>query len=346
MSLEWTGERFVPWVEGAQIHYEHIHRYTFVSQFAKGKKVLDLACGEGYGSKLLSNVAENVVGLDIDPLALEHAHIKYNIKNLDFIRGSILEIPIKKKKFDVIVCFEGIEHIEEHEKFLSEVKQLMTEDGVFIVSSPNKKTYSDETGFKNPFHKKEMYLNEFKDLLGKYFKKTILLGQKVYGISNIWELNASENSKYKEFLLEKSGKEFHFSRIEMKDPFYFIAIASNKNLDHQSCYESNLLDVSNTLIEDLEKQVNEKINQLNIKEKELTKLESSLQIKDSQISELSFTLQSMRQSMVWRLLMKYQMIIDTLLPESTLRRKFYDRIFIGIRSLANMGKNNEKSKNN
>src|SRR5438034_11094846 len=64
--LEWTGERYVPWMEGAEIGYEHLHRYAFATQFVRNKRVLDLASGEGYGSNLLAKTAKQVVGVDID----------------------------------------------------------------------------------------------------------------------------------------------------------------------------------------------------------------------------------------------------------------------------------------
>ena len=79
--LEWTGERYLPFVDtkisGAEIHYEHSHRYYFALHFVKSKKVLDLACGEGYGSHILSKIAEHVVGMDIDELTIKHASCKY-----------------------------------------------------------------------------------------------------------------------------------------------------------------------------------------------------------------------------------------------------------------------------
>jgi len=60
--LEWTGERYVPGMEGAEIGYEHLHRYAFATQFVRNKRVLDLASGEGYGSHLLAKTAKQVVG--------------------------------------------------------------------------------------------------------------------------------------------------------------------------------------------------------------------------------------------------------------------------------------------
>jgi 2-polyprenyl-3-methyl-5-hydroxy-6-metoxy-1,4-benzoquinol methylase len=71
--LEWTGERYLPWLEEAAIGYEHLHRYAYATQFVQNKRVLDLACGEGYGSCFLAKTAESVVGIDIDERAIKHA---------------------------------------------------------------------------------------------------------------------------------------------------------------------------------------------------------------------------------------------------------------------------------
>ena len=95
--LEWTGERYLPYIDpsvsGVEIHYEHLHRYAFASQFVKGKKVLDLASGEGYGSSILAKDALSVVGIEIDPVAVSHAKNTYEKVNLEFIEGSIPHCP-------------------------------------------------------------------------------------------------------------------------------------------------------------------------------------------------------------------------------------------------------------
>ena len=93
--LEWTGERYVPWMEEGDIHYEHLHRYRFAKEFVKGKKALDLACGEGYGSFMLAEDARKVIGIDIDEVTIRHASSKYVKENLTFMKGSITDIPIK-----------------------------------------------------------------------------------------------------------------------------------------------------------------------------------------------------------------------------------------------------------
>jgi len=323
-TLKLTGERFLPWMEGAEHHYEHLHRYAFASQFVKGKKVLDMACGEGYGSNILSREAEYVVGIDIDEKTVRHAHRKYDLPNLKYIIGSVLEVPIKgTKKFDVIICFEAIEHVEEHEKLLSEVKRLLSKEGIFIISTPNKKTYSEEPCCVNPFHKKEFYFDEFKNLLEKYFKNVIFFGQKIYVTSNIWSLLPC-SCLYKEFVIDKKKNEFYFSETDKKNPKYFIAMASDKKLDQKIIINNYLLDVSNTLIrdmeiqnDDLEKQICILTNEINNKNKNIVELSNT-------IAELNNILQSMQQSIVWQLLMKYNRLVEHVMPQGTKRKKYYD----------------------
>jgi 2-polyprenyl-3-methyl-5-hydroxy-6-metoxy-1,4-benzoquinol methylase len=78
----------------------------------------------------------------------------------------MLEVPVDgEKKFDLIACFEGIEHISERERFLCEVKRLLKNDGLFIGSTPNKLVHSDEPGLHNPFHQKKLNFNELRTLL-------------------------------------------------------------------------------------------------------------------------------------------------------------------------------------
>ncbi|MFQ5941337.1 MAG: glycosyltransferase [Nitrososphaerales archaeon] len=253
--IEYTGERFIPWMEGAQIHYEHLHRYGFVTKFLNKKKVLDLGCGEGYGCLMFAEVAEDVVGLDMDKETIEHARQAYRKDNLKFVLGSFLEIPIKgKEKFDVITCFESLEHVSEHDRMLAEVKRLLKKDGLFIASTPNKLTYCDIPEYKNPFHMKELYLDQFEDLLKKHFRNKLIFGQRVYTGSNIWFLASTTHAR--EFIIKKGEKGFNFLSDDAKSPLYHIAICSDKQLKSRD-YEVNsyLIDISDWLIRDLARQI-------------------------------------------------------------------------------------------
>lgn len=120
-QLEFTGERLIPGVFG-KVAAEHLHRYAFTFNFVRGKKVLDIASGEGYGSNLIAKYAREVIGIDISKEAVGHAKEKYVKSNLAFDVGSVLDIPCESGIFDVVVSFETIEHISDHKKMISEFK--------------------------------------------------------------------------------------------------------------------------------------------------------------------------------------------------------------------------------
>lgn len=153
-----------------QIAIEHLHRYKFASNFIKNKIVLDIACGEGYGSNLLSKNASKVIAVDIDKETLEHAKNKYSTSNIDFKHGSVTNIPLLSKSIDVIVSFETLEHILEHEKMIDEFKRVIKDDGIIIISSPNKLNYTDKVNHVNTHHLKELYESEFIDLMKNNFE--------------------------------------------------------------------------------------------------------------------------------------------------------------------------------
>ena len=295
--MEFTGERYLPWVDDSIINYEHLHRYRFATELTRGKKVLDLACGEGYGSFMLAEEANEVIGIDIDEATIKHASSRYEKENLRFIKGSITDIPIKEEKtFDVIVCFEALEHIKEHDELMREVKRLLKTDGIFIVSTPNKYTYTDEAGFRNPFHLKELYFDEFKALLKDHFTHTTLYGQKVYPSSNIFPLSKGGIST-KDYVIEKGENAFLFVPFKKKEARYFIAISSD-HLIKGITRNSYLVDVSQTLLKEkdihithLEGVVREreiKIENLmaGLSEKERI-LDEAVNLRDSKIVELS-----------------------------------------------------------
>jgi ubiquinone/menaquinone biosynthesis C-methylase UbiE len=180
-QLPWTGERYVPQLTG-QIQLEHVHRYLLAREYAKDKDVLDIASGEGFGSAILANTARTVIGVDISAEAVKHASVCYQIGNVEFRQGSCTEIPLDNNSIDLVVCFETIEHVDEHKATMAEIKRVLRSGGILIISSPDKKEYSILPNYHNPFHVRELFKEEFEDLLQTYFKNVALLSQRIiYG---------------------------------------------------------------------------------------------------------------------------------------------------------------------
>jgi SAM-dependent methyltransferase len=177
-DLEFTGERFMPEVAG-QIAFEHMHRYHFASRFCSGKRVLDVACGEGYGSRILSNAAASVVGVDISAEAVVHARSRYANNTLEFVEASAASLPFPDASFDVVVSFETIEHHDQHKEMLSEIRRVLRPGGLLVLSSPNKQYYSVEPGYSNPYHVKELFREELLALAGRYFTSIQIYSQRV-----------------------------------------------------------------------------------------------------------------------------------------------------------------------
>ena len=180
--MEFTGLRFLPTQEllTYEIGYEHLHRYYSIAPVLKNKKVLDIACGEGYGSAIISSYAASSIGVDLDQEVINEAKTKYaEINNLSFICGSAASIPCEDDSFDVVVSFETIEHLSEEmqEQFMNEIKRVMVPGGVLIMSTPNKDNYTIRYNNINPFHKHEFNENEYTQFINKHFKHYVLYNQ-------------------------------------------------------------------------------------------------------------------------------------------------------------------------
>ncbi len=220
--MQFTGERFIPTEQG-RIRLEHYHRYAIVLDIVAEKDVLDLACGEGYGSSLIANVARSVTGADISDEAIQHASETYKKSNLNFRQGSATTLDFPDTSFDVVVSFETIEHLAEQAKMIAEIRRVLRPDGVLVISSPNRPIYSEESGEHNEFHVKELDFNELDDLLKAQFQYVQYYGQRLLMGSVIQSFKGGQ-STYRAWhddganLIPQSGS--------LQDPVYFIAIAS------------------------------------------------------------------------------------------------------------------------
>lgn len=192
--LEFDGERFTPECV-REIWYEHIHRYAFAAQLVSGLKVLDAACGEGYGSAILSRSAKSVTAVDRSGKAIKHARRRYSLDNVEFIEADCLDLPFGDGSFDCIVSFETIEHLDDQAGMLAEFRRVLGDGGFLLISSPDKAVYSDQPQFDNEHHVRELYADEFCALLDEHFSARRLLGQKLLFHSAIWPLDAGRQGR-------------------------------------------------------------------------------------------------------------------------------------------------------
>jgi ubiquinone/menaquinone biosynthesis C-methylase UbiE len=150
---------------------QHLERYKFAASHLKpGQRILDIACGAGYGTALLLKHGCVVVGADYDEQAISDAQVKY--KQGNFVRANALDIPFEDSSFDALVSFETIEHFHDGNRFLSEVYRVLKPCGTFICSTPNLQYTSHP-----PYHIKEYRPEEFYRLAERWFSQVERYGQ-------------------------------------------------------------------------------------------------------------------------------------------------------------------------
>lgn len=193
------GERWVTgsWKElldiGELAHISRAHRYYWIASSLKGRKVLDVGCGSGYGSYYLSLFADSVVGIDNDMRVIEWAKQHFKRPNLSFEVGDALNMRFTPNTFDVVVCVEVIEHLclRDQEKLLKQIKSVCSNK--LYITTPN----ADPLCFRVmalesaksyglcKFHIRELCPDDFKKLLQKYFSHCTLFGQHINGVKTL-----------------------------------------------------------------------------------------------------------------------------------------------------------------
>ena len=171
--LELTGERTLPDVPDENYWYRrHLAVYEWIADRVRGLRVADLACGEGYGSAVLAGTAADVIGVDANPEAHEHARLRYQLPNLRFERGLVEEFSEPR---DAIVFLQTIEHIHEPERLLRASRAAAP---LAYISTPNRLTLAPEGAEKsdNPWHLREYTAAEYRTLLEPCFSEVRLFG--------------------------------------------------------------------------------------------------------------------------------------------------------------------------
>ena len=159
-------------VATSYILYQHLAVYEYAQQFVKDRVVMDLGCGEGYGTALLAKTAKKAVGVDYSSQAIAKARQNYKYDNIEFICSRVDRLKIESETFDVITAFQLIEHLSSPGIFLSEVQRLLKHQGLFFLSTPNKKA----SIIRHPYHFREYDQDELRVLLKNHFAKVSVFG--------------------------------------------------------------------------------------------------------------------------------------------------------------------------
>lgn len=179
--MQYTGERMVPDSVDTPTFWEHIHRYRFAARHVRGRRVMDIASGEGYGTAALGKAgAALVIGMDIAPDACAHARNRYGV---NICAASAQDLPLPPACLDVVVSFETIEHVPDPRRCVAEFARVLAPGGLLIISTPNRDVYTDQAGRDNPYHQSELNREEFLEMLRKYFKDIELFAQRPTAIS-------------------------------------------------------------------------------------------------------------------------------------------------------------------
>jgi len=174
--LALTGERTLPDVPEENYWFQrHLVVYEWIAARAHGRRVVDLGCGEGYGSAVLARTAASVVGVDANPDAYEHARLKYTRPGLRFERDMV---ETWKGDVDCVVFLQTIEHVQDPDAVLERIRGLIGPGGVAYVSTPNVLTLAPEGQERsgNPWHVREYKPDEYRALCERHFGRVDLLG--------------------------------------------------------------------------------------------------------------------------------------------------------------------------
>lgn len=233
-TMEFTGERFIPnHSPDVELEIEHFHRYRVITGIVKDKIVLDAASGEGYGSLIMSEVAGMVYGVDISTEAVQHAQQTYKRENLRFLQGAVASLPLPDHAIDVVISFETIEHVDEQTQthFLQEINRVLKEDGLLVISTPNKEIYSDMPNYQNEYHVKEFYQEEFKQFLRNYFRHVEFYYQG-FEVSSLIDNGSTSRLSRVDFSRELIFQEPFLHEYYLDEPLWHEAGPQEPGEDH------------------------------------------------------------------------------------------------------------------
>lgn len=237
-----TGERLIlnSQIRSDPVYQEHLLRYDWACRFIPGKKVLDAACGAGYGSKMMELAgAAEIYAVDLSEESIRNAQTDYAGERIHFMQSDIRQIPFGNETFDAVVSFETIEHIPLGSAWVAESARVLKPGGLFLVSTPNRAMtnpglYYEEAPF-NPFHFFEYTLSEFVGELLVHYDLLELYGQSL--------VRNQANPAYL-YLRQQQGRNLHWapnftppaasrelvplSQIKNAEPVFAVALCRKK----------------------------------------------------------------------------------------------------------------------
>jgi SAM-dependent methyltransferase len=218
--LELTGERTLPDVPEENYWYRrHLAVYDWIAVRVHGRRVVDLACGEGYGTAVLARTADSVVGVDANPDAFEHASLRYGGGNISFERDMIERW---SGDVDCVVLLQTIEHVQDPGAVLTRLRELVGPKGVAYVSTPNVLTLAPQGAERsgNPWHVREYRPAEYRALCERHFGHVDLLG-----------LFHARKLRLHQLAIERAGWDALHGRLRMTKPFYdrFVPAISERD---------------------------------------------------------------------------------------------------------------------
>jgi 2-polyprenyl-3-methyl-5-hydroxy-6-metoxy-1,4-benzoquinol methylase len=206
--LALTGERTLPDVPEENYWFRrHQAVYEWIAERVVGECVIDMACGEGYGSDVLAASAASVVGVDANPEAHEHARLRYRRANLRFERDLVESFA---EQADAVVFLQTIEHLQDPDVVLEHYRSLVGQRGTVYVSTPNVLTLAPKGAERsdNPWHVHEYRAAEFEQLCRRHFGSVAL-----FGLFHIRKLRAHE-------LALRAGWDGMHARLGLTKRFY------------------------------------------------------------------------------------------------------------------------------
>jgi SAM-dependent methyltransferase len=334
--IEATTERIVPWARDAQVIYEHYHRYLWTQPLVAGRRVLDLGSGEGFGAALLADTAAAVTGVDVDERAVAHSRANYQVPSLAFREASATDLSaFRDGSFDVVVAFEMIEHVAEHEQVLAEIARVLAPGGILVMSTPERRAYSDDRDFVNPHHVRELTQEEFNALLRSRFTSLALFAQRAVAGSRIEMLGGARGGDHRVRIERVDGD---WRVTGPPSPLYLVAVAGSGALPELPG-ESSLFDYGLEVVAEHQETIDGLVREIrNQRERFVVELEEKNELliaEQARAQQAELAEQAVKETVAWRLHERLHPVVYRLLGEDTVLgralRRVTTRIYDALR---------------